>query len=117
MYRYKPSKDKAQAYKDEMQAIEAYCRGRGISHSASYDSYYFTVGGTDYRVSNHTIEASNACAYDEDGNIIRPLYHDGGRQANTVYIHASKTRIIEIHTALQAGYKLDGRGNRVFEAQ
>lgn len=30
----------------------------------------------------------------------------------TVYIHAGKTRIIEIYNDLKAGYQLDGRGNR-----
>lgn len=42
----------------------------------------------------------------------RELYHQDGREDNTVYIHASKTRIIEIYNDIVAGYKLDGRGNR-----
>ena len=77
-------------------------------------SYYFTIDGQDYRVSNHSVEASNAAAFDYTlGVQRRDLYHAEGRKADTIYIHASKTRIIEIYTDLAAGRKLDGRGNRI----
>lgn len=33
-------------------------------------------------------------------------------EEDTVYIHASKTRIIQIYNDLKDGYELDGRGNR-----
>ena len=65
-----------------------------------------------YRVSNHSVEKSNATAYDELGRKVHPIYHEGGREEDTVYIHASKTRIIQIYNDLKAGYELDGRGNR-----
>lgn len=77
------------------------------------DSYYFTINGVNYRVSNHSVETSNKAAYDEvSGAKQRPLYHDDGRKDDTVYIHAGKSRIIEIYNDLEAGFKLDGRGNR-----
>ena len=37
-------------------------------------------------------------------------YHEDGRRDDTIYIHASKTRIIEIYNNLKDGKKLDGRG-------
>lgn len=77
------------------------------------DSYYFTLDDKNYRVSNHTIERSNSAAFDADtGFQKRELYHDTKRDDNTVYIHAGKTRIIEIYNDLKAGYELDGRGHR-----
>ena len=42
----------------------------------------------------------------------RELYHPEGREADVVYIHASKTRIMEIYNDLKAGHKLDGKGRR-----
>lgn len=111
--KWKPSKTAAREFAKQMQEIDDFCAENGISASSSKDSYYFTVGGVHYRVSNHTIEASNRAAY-KDGEQVRALYHEDGREADTVYIHASKTRIIDIYNNLKAGYKLDGRGYRVF---
>lgn len=110
-YKWKPSKSAARAFAQEMDTIREFCATHGIDASASCDSYYFTVAGKKYRVSNHTIESSNAGAFDPvTGQQRRELYH-AGRELNTVYIHAGKTRIIEIYTAIQAGKQLDGRGN------
>lgn len=56
----------------------------------------------------------NAKAYDAvTGEKKRDLYHPDGREEDTVYITASKTRIIDIYNDLAAGYELDKRGNRV----
>lgn len=97
-----------------MGEISAFCAAHGIEQSARGDSYYFTLNGKKYRVSNHSIEASNAGAFDRyTGEQRRELYHGEERAADVVYIHASKTRIMEIYNDLAAGYKLDGRGNRV----
>lgn len=111
-YRYKPSKAKAREFAQTMSEIEDFCRENGISRSMSSDSYYFTVNGQKYRVSNHSIEASNAHAFNEWGEQIREKYHADGREDDVIYIHASKTRIMDIYNDLQAGYRLDGRGNR-----
>jgi hypothetical protein len=81
----------------KMAEIEDFVKANGITQSYNGDSYYFTLNGINYRVSNHSPESSP--------------YHDG-REKKTVYIHASKTRIIEIYTDLKNGYELDGRGNR-----
>lgn len=102
--RWKPSRSKAREFARLMSEIEEYCDEHGISHSLSSDSYYFEIGGQEYRVSNHSVEAS----YRNSGG----KWHMGGRDADVVYIHASKTRIIEIYEDLKAGYKLDGRGYR-----
>ena len=111
--RWKPSKTAAREFAEKMREIEAFCSEHGIHSSLSNDSYYFTLNGVNYRVSNHSVEASNAKAYDSvTGEKRRELYHEGGREADTVYIHASKTRIMEIYNDLAAGYELDGRGNR-----
>lgn len=111
--KWKPSKTAAKAFAQKMGEIETFCADNGIRQSRTGDSYYFCVDGVQYRVSNHSIEASNRRAYDALGNQIREKYHAGGRDAETVYIHASKTRIIEIYTDLVNGWKLDGHGNRI----
>ena len=43
----------------------------------------------------------------------RDLYHETERKDDTVYIHAGKTRIIDIYNDLKTGYKLDGKGYRI----
>ena len=111
-YRFKPSKTAAKEFAVKMQEIEAFCIKNGISQSFNGDSYYFSINGKQYRVSNHSVEASNKAAYDFTGEKKRELYHAEGRKDNTIYIHASKTRIIEIYNDLKAGYELDGRGYR-----
>ncbi len=104
-YRYKPSKDAAREFAQKMAEIEAFCVANHIDHSASYDSYYFSIAGQKYRVSNHSIAQSVA-------NGARD-YHPDGCRDDTIYILAGKTRIIDIYNGLKAGYKLDGRGRRV----
>lgn len=110
-YKWKPSKTKAREYAMQMKEIEAFCNEKGIQQSCGGDSYYFSINGKKYRVSNHSIEASNSRAYNWLGEQVREKYHDDFRHDDTVYIHASKTRIIEIYNNLLAGYELDGRGN------
>jgi uncharacterized protein YaiL (DUF2058 family) len=109
MARYKVSKTRAREYAAQMAEIDQYCKDNGINQSRSSDSYYFTVSGQKYRISNHTVEQSNRKAFHEDYGQVRDLYHDG-RESDTIYITASKTRIIEIHKDLVAGKKLDKRG-------
>jgi hypothetical protein len=112
-YKFKPSKSAARDFAKKMQEIEEFCRENHIEQSRSGDSYYFTLNGKNYRVSNHSVEASNAAAFNEiTGEQARELYHSHGRESETFYIHAGKTRIIEIFNELKAGYELDGRGNR-----
>ena len=80
------------------------------------DSYYFTLSGTSYRVSNYTIEASNKAAFDiNTGMYKRDLYHETERKDDTVYIHAGKTRIMDIYNDLKAGYKLNEKGYKIKE--
>lgn len=113
---YKPSKAKRTQFAKEMKEIENFCNQNDIIASKNNDSYYFTLNDIHYRVSNHTIEASNKAAFDIDiGMYTRDLYHETERKDDTVYIHAGKTRIIDIYNDLKAGYKLDGKGYRIKE--
>lgn len=114
MKRWKPSKAARAEFAAKMREISAFCAENGISQSRAGDSYYFSIAGKNYRVSNHSIEASNQAAFDaETGEQRRELYHSTGRDPETVYIHAGKTRIIEIYKDLSAGFALDGRGYRI----
>lgn len=111
-YRYKPSKTKIREYAEKMDMIDDFCSKNNISRSANSDSYYFELNGQKYRVSNHSVESSNRGAYEEGTHEqIRELYHPEGREKDTIYIHAGKTRIMEIYENLKAGKELDGRGN------
>ena len=111
---YKPSKLKAIQFAMEMDFIREFCEKNNIQTSKNNDSYYFTLNGTNYRVSNHTIEASNRAAFDIDtGMYKRDLYHETERKDDTVYIHAGKTRIIDIYNDLKAGYKLNGKSYKI----
>ncbi|HAI93128.1 MAG TPA: hypothetical protein DCM21_11475 [Butyrivibrio sp.] len=111
-YRYKPSKTKIREYAEKMDRIDDFCSKNNISRSANSDSYYFEINGQKYRVSNHSVESSNRGAYEEGTHEqIRELYHPEGREKDTIYIHAGKTRIMEIYEKLKAGKELDGRGN------
>lgn len=111
---YKQSKLKTIQFAMEMDFIREFCEKNNIQTSKNNNSYYFTLNGTNYRVSNHTIEASNRAAFDIDtGMYKRDLYHETERKDDTVYIHAGKTRIIDIYNDLKTGYKLDGKGYRI----
>lgn len=112
--KWKPSQSAKREFAQKMKEIEEFCQENGISNSASNDSYYFTIKGKYYRVSNHSIESSNRGAYDQFGNQVRSLYHPEHREEDVIYIHASKTRIIEIYNDLINGYELDGRGYRKY---
>lgn len=114
MYKWKPNKAQKEEFHQKMLEIEEFCKNNDIYQSRKGDSYYFELKGKNYRVSNHTIEASNAAAFDDEFGQIRELYHPEGREENTVYITAGKTRIIEIYKNLLSGATLDKRG-RVIE--
>ena len=106
-YKWTPSKTKAREFYKKLDEVQDYCDNNGINYSGSMDSYYFAHDGKKYRVSNHTVDASNAGAY-RFGEQVRDKYHTTG--AYDVQITAGKTRIIEIHKAIMAGKELDGRG-------
>lgn len=110
--KWTPSKTAARDFAKKMSEIDDFCYAHGIEKSRSSDSYYFSIDGQKYRVSNHSVEASNAHAYNGLGIKLRDEYHKDGREDDTIYIHASKTRIIDIYNDLKEGYTLDGRGNR-----
>lgn len=110
MAKWKPSKTRAREFAKLMTDIDDFCITNNIQQSRTSDSYYFTINEQKYRVSNHSIESSNARAYNYKGEKVRETYHDSERKDDTIYIHASKTRIIEIYNNLKNGYALDGNG-------
>lgn len=109
-YKWRPNKAAAMEFAEKMEEIEEFCKLNEISKSFNSNSYYFSINGQFYRVSNHTIEQSNKNAFNEFGEQIREQYHNNFRNNNTIYIHASKTRIIEIYNNLKNGVCLDGKG-------
>lgn len=109
--KWKPSKTAIREFAKQMSEIDDFCAKNGISQSSASDSYYFEINGQKYRVSNHSVEASNLHAYNWQGEQVREKYHNDGREDNVIYIHAGKTRIIEIYENLKAGKTLDGFGN------
>ena len=109
--KWKPSKSQAQDFARDMKEIEHFCNENGISQSSTSDSYYFALNGKKYRVSNHTVAASNRAAFDRiTGEQKRALYHQ--EDEDLIEITASKIRIREIYNDLKAGYKLNKRGFR-----
>ena len=100
---WKPSKAKAREFAQTMNEVADFCEENGISQSSTSDSYYFTLNGQKYRVSNHTIFASN---YNSGQD-----YHDLS-DTSEIQITAGKTRIIQVYNDLKAGYELDKRGYR-----
>lgn len=109
--RWKPSRSAAREFAKQMDEIDEFCAKNGINQSRSSDSYYFILNGKEYRVSNHSVEASNRGAFNRCGEQVREKYHADKREEGVIYIHASKTRIIDIYENLKAGKALDGRGN------
>ncbi len=99
--KWKPSKTKAREFAQTMNEIDEFCIANGITQSRTSDSYYFFINGQEYRVSNHSVESS------------KKEYHPNGREKEVIYIHASKTRIMDIYKDLSNGYKLNGKGQRV----
>lgn len=97
-YKWRPSKARISEFVETMNEIDEYCSKNGISQSARGDSYYFDWNGKHYRISNHSIESSK---YHND---------DERKDKNNVFIHASKTRLIEIHQKIISGKEVDGRG-------
>lgn len=110
------SRSQKRDYAIKMAEIEKFCEENHITSSNS-KSFYFTLNGQKYRVSSHTVEASNKSAYDELGRYVHPIYHEGGRREDTVYINAGALRLIEIYNDLKDGWLLDGNGHRKPESK
>ena len=108
--KWTPSKTRAREFAETMDEIRTFCNEHGIGHSASMDSYYFSINGKRYRVSNHTLAASDRGMYNWMGEKVRESYHSDDE--DYICITASKTRLIDIYNDLANGYELDGRGFR-----
>lgn len=112
-YKWKPNKAQVAEFKKQMEELDAFLEEHwhDVKASMSRDSFYFMYNGTPYRVSNHSIEASNKKAYNWRGEQVREKYHPDERDKETRYIHASKTRFIEIYNRIMSGIEVDGHGN------
>lgn len=110
---YKPSRTKAREFAIKMREIDEFCAENGIIQSRTSDSYYFTIHGERYRVSNHTQKQSDKGMFNSAGVKVRESYHmkDGKYEYDREHeITAGKTRIIEVYTALKAGKRINKRG-------
>lgn len=114
MKRWKPVYVRAREFAEKMDEIQRFCEEHGIDCSASMDSFYFEINGQKYRVSDYTVAQSNRGAYDDVHGKKRELYHPEGERDDTVYITASKTRIVDIYEALADGKTLDRRGRVIY---
>lgn len=97
-----------------MREVEEFVKANNIRQAQNGKSFYFELNGKNYRVSNHTVEASNAGAFNAEGQQVRELYHPNGR-GEEVQIFASPTRIIEIYNAIKDSKQVDGRGRVIGE--
>lgn len=87
--KWKPSKNQVRNFIQKMDDIETFCAAKNILSDGNKDAYFFDVNGIDYRVANYA----------------------GPKNTTTnVYIYASKTRLIEIYTAIENGLRVDRRG-------
>lgn len=94
--------------------IESFCTEHEIRQSRAGDSYYFKIDGQNYRVSNHTIEASDRGAFDEfTGEKLRDSYHNLNEKI--IQVFASKTRIVNIYTDLMNEKNLATEGTLLKE--
>jgi hypothetical protein len=96
-FKYKFSKSKAREYAEKMDSVQSFCDDNCIQYAVSLDSFYFTLHGQKYRVSNHRIPANS-------------YHHPTGYQDDVIYITAGKTRIEQIYTDLKNGKQLNKRG-------
>ncbi len=109
---FRMSKKAKAEYAQKMKEVETFVKENDIKQAQNGKSFYFELNGKKYRVSNHTVEASNAGAFNSEGQQVRELYHPEGREGET-QIFASPTRLIEIYNAIKDGKQVDGRGRIV----
>ena len=101
-YKWKPSKTAIREFVKKMDEVSEFCNKNNIVQSRNGDSYYFTINEQEYRVSNHAVESRNK--YDElTGELLnaRGFEMNNKREDNIIYIHAGKTRIIEVYNNLK----------------
>lgn len=108
MRKWKPSKAAKREFAEQMERIHEYCSENGISYSVSSDSYYFCHNGIEYRISNHAVEKSVSSTGER--------YHGNSKEyRDKVFcIHASKTRLIEIHSLIINGKHVDHKGKEIY---
>ena len=88
--------------KSKVVDITDFCKDHGIRASRSGDSFYFEIGNTKYRFSNHSKEYSNLCAFDSYGRKRRKLYHTNND--TTVDIVGNSWELPNIYKKLKEEY-------------
>ena len=91
---------------DEEAELTEFCERNGIRRSKYGDSFYFTLQGKRYRISNHSTEISNSWSRNLNGKQIRRPYHS--RRDNTVSIIAPRSRVKAIYEELSRTNKCSG---------
>lgn len=86
---WKPNEEDKIKFAKKIEEIKIFCKENKILPTKNFDSYYFTVNNNDYVVSNKSKD-----------------YYKG----KAIYINASKLRIKQIYSDLQAGLKLNSKG-------
>ena len=86
---WNPSKEEKEKFAKEIEEINQFCKDNHILVTKNNNTYYFTVNNNDYVVSNKSKD-----------------YYKG----KAIYINASKLRIKQIYSDLQAGLKLNSKG-------
>lgn len=102
-FKWKPSKSAKREFAQKMDEVADFCKKNNITQSKAGDSYYFEIKGQQYRVSNHSINNSVYC--DMAGN--RHNYHSLEEIEKTIFIRASKTKIIEIYNQIKENGKYE----------
>ena len=98
-------------------AIDIFCETNNIRHNKNYDSFYFTIQDTEYRISNHSIDSS--IHYDKKQRKVINHHIDGNEFKNSPdycnqvkCYYASQNRLEKIYRDIQAGLQLDNHGRR-----
>ena len=97
-----PEVDEAEELRrlEQIQDIEDYCYKNRIK-VCNNSSYYFSINGMDYRVSDHRLATRPSSVKERFGN--DKFYS----------IIADPLKIVEIHSALKKGKKIDVRGRLI----
>lgn len=86
-------------YVEYTKRIVLFCKLNGITYSTSLDSFYFSLNGKDYRISNHSLEDSIKFSHGR--------YHTNKEQnKNLICIQADKSQLFKIYNKLKEGKEI-----------
>lgn len=76
--------------------LTAFCKENGIKRSKRGNSFYFTIEGKNYRVSDHSADFSNRCRFASNGKKIRGKYHSDF--SNEIWVFGTPKDLERIYT-------------------